>query len=342
MGKFLTEQQRTELRNIHSMEDKRRYADRIKAVLLLDCGWKLEKISEALLLDEKTIRNYRKLYEEGGVDRLCCDELQGRVCELSEQQLRDLGDHLRENVYSSTAEIVAYVKEEFGVNYSISGMTRLLHRMGFVYKKTKVVPGKADAEKQREFLKELEELKSSKDAEDKLYYMDGVHPQHNSQSAYGWIAKGEEKKLKSNTGRKRLNLNGALDAETNEVIIREDQTLNAESTIALLETLEAKNPQAKRIYVVVDNARYYRNKKVKEYLENSRVVLLFLPAYAPNLNLIERLWKFFKKKVLANKYYESYAEFCEACLSFFHRRNLLRFSSELSSLLTNKFQIISA
>lgn len=251
MGKFLTEQQRTELRNIHSMEDKRRYADRIKALLAWDSGWTLEEISEVLLLDEKTIRNYRKLYEEDGIDRLCCDELPGSVCRLSEQQLGDLECQLRANVYSSTAEVVAYVKGEFGVDYSISGMTRLLHRMGFVYKKTKVVPGKADAEKQMEFLKKLEELKSTKDVEDKLYYMDGVHPQHNAQSAYGWIPKGEEKKLKSNTGRKRLNLNGALDAETNEVIIREDQTLNAESTIALLKTLEAKNPQAKRIYVVV-------------------------------------------------------------------------------------------
>jgi len=228
MGKFLTEQQRTELRNIHSMEDKRRYADRIKALLAWDSGWTLEEISEVLLLDEKTIRNYRKLYEKDGIDRLCCDELPGSICRLSEQQLGDLARQLRANEYSLTAEVVAYVKNEFGVDYSISGMTRLLHRMGFVYKKTKVVPGKADAEKQMEFLKELEKLKSTKDVEDKLYYMDGVHPQHNSQSAYGWIPKGGEKKLKSNTGRKRLNLNGALDAETNEVVIREDQTLNAE------------------------------------------------------------------------------------------------------------------
>jgi len=57
------------------VEDNLGYGDRIKAVLLLDSGWATKKISEVLLFDEKTIRNYKKLYEEGGVDCLCCDEL---------------------------------------------------------------------------------------------------------------------------------------------------------------------------------------------------------------------------------------------------------------------------
>ena len=229
MGEFLTEKQREELKYCHRMEDNLRYGDRIKAVLLLDSGWALPKISEALLLNEKTIRNYKKLYEEG-VDRLCCDELQGRICRLSEESLGGLQKHLEENLYSTTAEIVAYVEESYEISYSISGMTDLLHRIGFVYKKTKIVPGKADPEKQREFLDNLEKLKESKTSEDKIYYLDGVHPQHNSQAACGWILKGKEKKLKSNTGRKRINLNGALDADTHEVIIREDSTINAALT----------------------------------------------------------------------------------------------------------------
>ena len=341
MGEFLTEKQREELKYCHRMEDNLRYGDRIKAVLLLDSGWALPKISEALLLNEKTIRNYKKLYEEGGVDRLCCDELQGRICRLSEESLVGLQKHLEENLYSTTAEIVAYVEESYEISYSISGMTDLLHRIGFVYKKTKIVPGKADPEKQREFLDNLEKLKESKTSEDKIYYLDGVHPQHNSQAACGWILKGKEKKLKSNTGRKRINLNGALDADTHEVIIREDSTINAESTIALLKTLEEKNPEASIIYAIADNARYYRNKNVTAYLGNSKIEILFLPPYAPNLNLIERLWKLFKKKAIYNRYYKTFDEFKNACLQFFESVNCNNFQNELTSLLTSNFNIVS-
>lgn len=341
MGEFLTERQREELKYCHRIEDKLRYGDRIKAVLLLDSGWSVSKISEALLLNEKTIRNYKKLYEEGGVDRLCCDELKGSYCRISEELLDDLRKHLEENLYSTTAEIVAYIEETYAISYSISGMTDLLHRIGFVYKKTKIVPGKADPARQKEFLDNLEKLKESKEAADKVYYLDGVHPQHNSQAACGWILKGKEKKLKSNTGRKRINLNGALDADTHEVIIREDPTINAESTIALLKTLEEKNLEASIIYAIADNARYYKNKDVTAYLENSKIEILFLPPYAPNLNLIERLWKFFKKKTIYNRYYETFDEFKKACLQFFETVNRNNFRNELTSLLTNKFNIVS-
>ena len=92
------------------------------------------------------------------------------------------------------------------------------------------------------------------------------------------------------------------------------------------------------LYVICDNARYYRSKAVQEYLETSRVKLVFLPPYAPNLNLIERFWKFLKKKVLYNRYYETFDEFREACETFFKiRTNTQR---ELRSLLTANFELI--
>lgn len=341
MTQFLTEEQRADLHYLHKKENQRRYADRIKSLLLLNAGWSINKICEALLLDEKSIYNYRKMYEEGGIDRLCCDDLPGRACRLNSEQLAELSSHLREQLYSTTVEIGEYIKRKYGVEYLVSGLTDLLHRIGFVYKKAKLVPGKADAEAQIEFLKKLEELKSTMKPGDKLYYGDGVHPQHNSLAAHGWIPKGEEHVIKSNTGRKRINLNGALDADTHEVVIREDLTINADSTIALFKTLEEKNPNAETIYCILDNARYNRATKVKEYLEQSRIKIVFLPPYAPNLNLIERLWKFFKKKVLANRYYDSYLKFKEACLHFFDPDNLKKFEKDLESLLTNNFQIIS-
>jgi len=204
------------------------------------------------------------------------------------------------------------------------------------------VPGKANEEAQREFLEELAKLKKKIKPEDKLYYVDGVHPQHNSLPSYGWLPKGEETKLKSNTGRQRANINGALNADTHEVIIQETVTLNAETTIKFFKQIENKNKDAKSIYLILDNAGYYKGEKIREYLKTSKIKLIFLPPYAPNLNLIERLWKFFKKKILYNRYYKTFAEFRDACLGFFKKSNLRKFKKELNSLLIDNFQIVSA
>ena len=68
-------------------------------------------------------------------------------------------------------------------------------------------------------------------ADDKLYFLDGVHPQHNSMPAYGWLEKEKTREIRSNSGRQRLNLNGALNLKDYEVVIREDDSINAQSTL---------------------------------------------------------------------------------------------------------------
>jgi transposase len=107
----------------------------------------------------------------------------------------------------------------------------------------------------------------------------------------------------------------------------------------LFEQIEAAYPKAATITVFCDNARYYRSRAVREYLQTSRIKLVFLPPYAPNLNLIERLWKFFKKKTLYNRYFATFAEFKVACEDFF--AHPARYHRELRSLLTENFQIVA-
>jgi len=92
--------------------------------------------------------------------------------------------------------------------------------------------------------------------------------------------------------------------------------------------------------VICDNARYYRSRLIKDYLEKSTVNLVFLPPYSPNLNLIERYWKCFKKMVLYGIYYETFSEFKRACDDFF--ANTKKFENKLLSLMTKKFQIIQS
>ncbi|WP_267878402.1 transposase [Thiocapsa marina] len=100
--------------------------------------------------------------------------------------------------------------------------------------------------------------------------------------------------------------------------------MNADSTIALFDQLLLAYAYAACIDVICDNARYYRSKAVQAYLEDSRIKLVFLPPYAPNLNRIERLWKLFKKTTLYNRYYESFGDFRNACEGFFDNSHLYR------------------
>lgn len=342
MGEFLTAKQRTELHLAHRRESLSRYADRIKAILLIDSGWPVPTIAEALLLDPETVRRYQRLYDSGGLALLCTSAYAGRPCLLSDAECVELTQELRSKIYLCTAEIVSFIESRFGICYSTAGVTALLHRLGFSYKKPSLVPGKANVTEQRRFLTFLRKLKSSKNPADKLYYGDGTHPQHNSLPSYGWLPRGEEVALKSNTGRQRVNISGVLDADTHEVLVQEHQRLNAETTIEFFKFIERRNPNSRKIYIVLDNAGYYKGEKIKEFLRSSKIHILFLPPYAPNLNLIERLWKFFKKQVLYNRYYQTFDEFRAACLAFFAKNNLSKYRQQLTSLLTENFHVVSA
>jgi transposase len=328
------------LRQSHRACKDKHATDRIKAIYSLGTGYSVEDVVKILMLDEETLRNYVKRYQRGGINALISDHYKGSCSKLSTIQLQALNAHLEHNTYLTVEAVIAHVGHTYDTVYSVSGMTDLLHRLKFTYKKSKLVPAKADKEKQEQFLKQLEELRKNKATTNPILYMDGVHPQHNTMLAYGWIKKGQDNIIKSNTGRQRININGALDAETHAVITREDESINAISTIALLEEVEAAYPLAVIIYVICDNARYYRSKLVGKFLEASKIQLVFLPSYSPNLNLIERLWKFMKKKILYNKYYEKFDVFKKTTLEFFE--DIQQYKPELDSLLTNNFQLLNA
>jgi transposase len=189
-------------------------------------------------------------------------------------------------------------------------------------------------------LEQYQELKKNKSAEDKIYFMDGTHPLHNSQLGYGWIGKGKEKFVKANTGRARVNINGAYNIEEHKPIVREDESINAQSTIALMKQIQEQQQQGK-IYLIADNARYYHSKLVSQYLQqNERIEIIFLPPYSPNLNLIERLWKWMKKKVAYNRYYEEFSVFREKIMEVLG--NSAQYRQALENLMTENFQLFPA
>ncbi len=190
---------------------------------------------------------------------------------------------------------------------------------------------------QEKFYNEYEELKNNLEDDEEILFMDGVHPQHNSTCASAWIEKGKTKTIKSNTGRRRININGVYNADSQEILINESETINAETTIDFLIEIEKYYQNKSRIIIIVDNARYYKNKKVTEHLETSKIEFWFLPPYSPNLNLIERLWKLLRKNVINNKYYETFKKFKNSILDFF--KNSGNCKEEIASFIGQKMQL---
>jgi len=334
----LSKKDRNEIKQLHRNCKQRKHADKLKAILLLDKGYSCVEVGEILLLDDDTVRGYRNTYLNQGAPLLLADNNKGRVSFLSSKQLDVLEKHLEEYTYMDSKGIVAWIEKEFQIKYSCSGINELLKRLGFVYKKPVLTPCKANVEKQEEFVREYKELKENLTLDDQIYFMDGVHPQHNTIASYGWIKKGQTKHLKTNNGRQRTNINGALNLATKELFYVEDERINSQTMIALLLLILEKQKKGK-IHIVLDNARYYHSQIVKNFLkEHPRIVLKFMPPYSPNLNIIERLWKILKKKVVYNKFYLKFADFRKQVILFLD--NEIWKNEEFDKILSDNFQII--
>ena len=337
MKDFLTAQEVLILKEAHYSSRLRKSADRIKTILFLNQGFSYEQTAKLLMLDDVTIRRYDKEYQKTGVDGLLEDHYHGSNGFLTILQEQELTTHLKNHTYQTVKEVIAYVKNTYNKTYSIEGMTHLLHRLGFVYKKTKVIPGKVDKEKQEQFKREYYELKETKQAEDKIYFLDAAHPHHNNEPFYGWIYKGETKTIKTNTGRKRVNLNGALSLDNLDITVLTEETINSHAMMRLILTLEEKQPTGE-IYLIMDNASYNHSYELQLFLDDhKRTHLKYLPPYSPNLNIIERLWRFFHEKH-RDKYFEKFKDFEQAVFTFF--QDIKQYNGELKTLLTDSFQTL--
>lgn len=333
----LTDEEIAELRRSHRQAKNKRDADRIKTIYSLGIGHNINQIASILMVDQETIRNYYKQYKIGGIPALLACHYTGRESLLTENQKGELEAELESTIYLTTQSVIKFVKKRFKITYRLSGMRDLLHRMGYEYKKPKLVPGDPDIEAQEIFAEQYEAFMSKKPEDTEILFVDAVHPEHNTMAAYGWIKRGEARELKTNSGRQRLNLHGALNAEKYQISLVESSTVNHESTLNLFQTIEQDYPMAKRILLILDNAKYHFSKEVIEYLNDSRIELIPLPSYSPNLNLIERLWKFFKKKVLYNKYYENLKAFRKATIDFFY--NIKDVYDEMVSFIGHEFDL---
>jgi transposase len=294
------------------------------------------QICEVLGITGNTLRAYFREYLAGGLERILELRFYQPTSELTDYSTC-LKTYFTKHPPHSAGEAAAFIKRHLNIDVSPNRVLIFLKSLGIKRLKVGQIPAKADVEAQQTFVEEqleprIEEAKAGKRA---LFFVDAAHFVQRPFLAFVWCF--VRVFMKTPSGRKRFNVLGALNAVTHELItVCNDSYINAESVVELLHKLSALSLQIP-ITLVLDNARYQKCAYVTEMAASLQIELLYLPAYSPNLNLIERVWKFVKKEALNGRYYEDFTAFKSAivrCLA--HTQTTHK--TKLNSLLALNFQ----
>lgn len=252
-----------------------------------------------------------------------------------------LETYFKENPPRTVAEAQQAIKEQTGIERSPTQVQAFMKRIGMKCRKVGYVPGRAanpekqaeqDAFKTQELEPRLAEAKAGKR---KVLFMDAAHFVMGAYLSMVWCF--ERLFIASPSGRQRFNVLGAVDAVTKEIFTITNETyINAESICLLLKKIAASYA-GQAITIVLDNARYQKCALVSQCAATLNIELLYLPAYSPHLNLIERFWRYVRKECLYSKYYPKFDGFKQAiddCIQNVH----LKHRDDLESLLTWNFQ----
>ena len=320
----------------HAAQSNGKERDRLKAILLRSEGWTVPQISQALRLHQTTIIRHIEEYKKGKLS----NESGGSTGHLSEAQTQELITHLEAHTYHHNHEIVLYVKEHFGVTYTIPGMHKWLHRNRFSYKQPKGRPHKADPELQKQFVAEYEQLKKGVGSDEPILFIDSVHPTQATKLAYGWIRTGKTKHIGTTAARTRLNIVGAIQlGHIAQAITSQYETINAESIIDFMGKIRSQY-DSKTVHLILDRSGYHRASLVAKKATALNIKLHFLPPYSPNLNPIERLWKVMNEKARNNRFFKGAKDFKEAINGFFDEI-LPRIGKDLNGRINDNFQMLA-
>ena len=308
---------------------------RLMAIYHIANGLPSQVIASLLDVSKKTIDRWYTKYKVGGKNELLARHYVRPSSELFQKKDTIL-PVLQDRLLLSIASVQDVLAKELNINRQPTSIRNFLHQCGFKYRKQGHVPGKSDPKAQEIWLKNVLTpiMEKCKDGKGKLLFSDAVHFVLGAFVTNSWSC--ERQYIKSNAGRNRINVLGAVDAYTKEVTTFINTTyINVEAVKTFLQSLRDKYKQ--KIYIVMDNARYQHCTEVTNFAEELDIEILFLPPYSPNLNIIERLWKFAKKTVLYGKFFDSPSLFHLAVRDFFATVNE-KFSENLNSLLTLNFQ----
>lgn len=305
---------------------------KMEALYLQSQGLASETIWRLCAISKTTFYRYLREYRVGGIEAL-------KEVPFHQQQSQwaayrtSIDADLWQRPPASVAEAAARIADLTGLRRGPTQVRQFLKSLGMQPRKVGQIPAKADVTAQEEFKTaplepRLEEAKSGQRI---VFFMEAAHVVFAPFLGVVWCF--ERLFVKAPSGRQRFNVLAALQATTREIFTVTNLTyMTSETVCELLRLLAGAHPGV-LITIVLDNARYQRCTLVQSLAQRLGIALLFLPAYSPNLHLIERLWQFVKKQCLYSKYYADPHAFQHALMACIEPAPTT-YRKELESLLT--------
>ena len=298
---------------------KRIYAVYLKATL----GWNNSMIGQTVGLHYNAVGKWINTYKKNGFESLLSNNYGSKKSEL-ENHADSILKSFQIQPPMTSLEAAGRIRKMTGINRSGQQVRAFMKRHELKFLKCDHIPAKADNDKQHQWVET--ELKPVIEVAQKEEVHLFFAMQHILYYSHFFVLCGV-----------RFAFLSRLPQVGIEVITLSNTTYITSATlIDFLKLLKEKYAD-KPIAIVLDNARYQHCFLVATFAKSLGIHLLFLPPYCPNLNIIERLWKFTKKEILYGKYYAKPKLFHQAIQNFFDQINQT-FKSELSTLLTLKFQ----
>lgn len=301
-------------------------------------GYENQAIADILEVSRNTIGNYLTIYDQRGFDGLKELNYQGPVSKLDKHQPR-VEASFRQAPPRSVKEAGIRIKKLTGVKRSATRVRAFLKRIGMSPLATGQIPAKADPEQQKKFHDQVLQplLQEAQTGKCHVFFLDSVHFVLAAFVAIVWCF--ERVFVKTAPGRFRLNVIGAIHATSQELTALYNTTyITADTVVQLLEEVALKYTGLP-IHIILDNARYQHCQFVKDAALKLNITLVFLPPYSPNLNLIERLWKFIKAEVCAANYFQDAITFQKAIIDFLNQLDRKSMKKQLKTRLSLNFQL---
>jgi transposase len=342
---LLTAEQRKVLEQRRKATPDRRIYQRLTAVLAVAAGRTRADVAELLGIRLTQLGEWLRLFRNGGLDELCTLHNKGDPGKLTPHQVEQLKTQVSTGCFHNSDQIRAWITSTFGVSYSPSGVKDLLKRIGVTYHKVSGFLWKADPDKQRAFVDRVarhkREARRQEAPSTRRYYVDACHPIWGLDLVFScWLLIGQRFLAGMGSGRKRLNILGAYcpdDQEYVDLRLTRDN-INGEQFVNFLRVLRSQHPQTAKFILYVDGAKYYSSPIVKEWLKrHPEFHLSPIPSYSPNVNLIERMWKFLRAKALC-KWHKTFEDMQTAVSEVLD--HLEPYRGELQTLMTEQFHII--
>lgn len=330
-----------QLRHYRDTQRDGRLKVRFIALLMLAEQVAIDRVASYIGRSGKMIEHWGRQYLRQGIESLNSFQDTPKKTWLTPSQLAQMIMWVKTTNPAKTKHVRTSIKEQFHVTYTVEAVRQLLHKHGLKRLRPKRVPGKPPSEEtQRAFVAQYETRKATCPPGTVFLYVDAMHLVHQNEAGWCW---GEPKHLplmQTNSGRKRLNiLGGYHPAEHSLIHLTGEANCDAKRVVEFLDLVITVHQEAPQIVVFADNASYFKASLVTTWLDrHPQLQLTSLPAYAPNLNLIERLWKFVKEHLVKNTYYEKYKTFRAHVFRFLN--HLAAYGEDLKTLMVEKFEII--